>query len=104
MKLNQFIAGCFGTIGFIVSIAGGLHADNGFDTILIRAMGAALGCFVIGYAIGAAANFIVQEHAQRIAAKVAELDAAERTSKEQQAVAAAAKSPAAGMPAQAAAV
>ena len=44
MKLNQFIAACFATIGFAVSILAGIHADTGFDTVVLRAMAAALGC------------------------------------------------------------
>src|SRR5580704_14377699 len=84
MKLNQFIAGCFGIVGFILSIVAGLHADNGFNTIVIRALLMAGGCYIIGYAVGVISNFIVQEHAQRIAAKVAEQDAAERNEKEKE--------------------
>jgi hypothetical protein len=93
MKTTQFIAGCFGILGFMVSILAGLHADNGFDTIIVRAIGAAAGCYLLGYVIGVMAGSVAQEHAQRLAARVAETEAVERAKEAQEAAAAPPKAP-----------
>lgn len=81
MKLSQFIAGCFGTVGFVVSILAGMFADNSFNTILTHAMLAAGACYVIGYIAGAIAQHAAIEHAQVIADKVAKKDAEEAARK-----------------------
>ncbi|MEI8194441.1 MAG: hypothetical protein WCI73_00885 [Phycisphaerae bacterium] len=77
MRLNQFIAGCFGTVGFVVSILAGLYANNTFDAILTRAILATIACYVIGLLVGLMGQAAATEQAQRIADIVAQEDAEE---------------------------
>jgi len=103
MKLNGFMGSCFGTVGFVLAILAGLHANNGFDTIVTRALVALVSCYIGGYVIGAAATYIVVEHAQQLAATVAQQDADALVKKEleaaERAAEAAAKAPAKVSPA-----
>lgn len=86
MRLNQFIAGCFGTVGFVVSILAGLYANNTFEAILTRAILATIACYIVGLVIGLMGQAAATEQAQRIADIVAKEDAeeeAQRLAKEE---------------------
>ncbi len=85
MKLNVFIAGVFGVLGFALSILAGLIADNSIDSILIKAILCAVICYVVGYIVGLMAQQVSIEHAQKLAKGVAESDAAEMQAAEEQA-------------------
>jgi len=85
--LSLFIAGCFGIVGFILATLAGLYADNMFGTIITKAMGSSVVCYVVGYMVGVIAQFIAREHAVAIAKKVAEIDEAESARKESEAAA-----------------
>lgn len=87
MKLTQFIGGCFGTVGFVVSIVAGLYADNAFESILLRAVLAAAVCYVVGATTGYIAEHVAREQARVIADKVAAQDAAAAAKKAEAAAA-----------------
>ena len=74
MRLSQFIAGCFGIIGFVLAILAGLYAANDFSSILIRALLTSVACYVVGYVVGMMAQHVADEHAQRLAEQVMTLD------------------------------
>jgi uncharacterized membrane protein len=80
MKLSAFIAGVFGVLGFALSILAGLIADNSIDSILIKAIFCAVICYVVGYIVG-----MMAEHAQKLAKRVADSDAAELLAAEEKA-------------------
>lgn len=87
MRLTHFLAGSFGVMGFVISIAAGLIADNSFEVILLRALLAAVVCYSMGYVVGLIAQAAAKEQAQLIASKVAKQDAEEearRLAKEQE--------------------
>jgi hypothetical protein len=77
MKLSGFIAGIFGIVGFVLSVAAGLLVDNPLATILYKALLWAGICYVVGYIVGAVAQQVSAEHAAALARKVAEADAAQ---------------------------
>jgi hypothetical protein len=81
MKLTPFIAGTFGTIGFLLSLVAGMVADNEVEAILIRAMLFAVVCYVVGYGVGVVAERVSAEHAVQLAKKVAAEDAAAETAR-----------------------
>jgi hypothetical protein len=81
MKLTPFIAGTFGTIGFVLSLLAGMVADNEVEAILTRAMMFAVVCYVVGYGVGVVAERVSAEHAMQLAKKVAAEDAAEETAR-----------------------
>ena len=76
MRLGPFVAGAFGIVGFVLSTAAGLVADNGFEGILLKAMLSAVVCYVIGYLVGLIGEQVSREHAAAICKKVAESEAA----------------------------
>ena len=59
------IASCFSLISFAAAIAVGLHAGNSASTILFRAICIMLACWVIGYAVGSIAQWVVLDHINR---------------------------------------
>jgi len=75
MNLSQLVAGVFGMTAFVLSVLAGIQADNAFETVLTRALIACVGCYVIGFIVGTMGTHVAKEHAQRIADKVAQLDA-----------------------------
>jgi demethoxyubiquinone hydroxylase (CLK1/Coq7/Cat5 family) len=79
MKLSAFIAGTFGIVGFVLSIMAGLLVDTPVPTILFKAILWSGVCYVIGYFVGLMAQQVSMEHAQSIAKRVAESDAAKET-------------------------
>jgi hypothetical protein len=85
MKLSAFIAGVFGVLGFALSILAGLIADNSIESILIKAILCAVMCYVVGYIVGMMAQQVSIEHAQKLAKRVAESDAAELLAAEEKA-------------------
>jgi hypothetical protein len=85
MKLSAFIAGVFGVLGFALSILAGLIADNSIDSILIKAIFCAVICYVVGYIVGMMAQQVSIEHAQKLAKRVADSDAAELLAAEEKA-------------------
>ncbi len=76
MKMSSFIAGVFGTLGFVLSMVAGIFADNPLETILLKAILCAVICYIIGYIVGLMAQQVSLEHAQGLAKRVAEQDAA----------------------------
>lgn len=50
--------------GFSVAVIGGLAVENDGATILSRALPAMLACYLIGAAMGAAAQVCVREHVE----------------------------------------
>ena len=91
MNLSQFIAGCFGIMGLVLSIIAGLYADNAFTSILSKGLLAAFICYIVGYLVGSVAQHVADEHAQLIADKVAKFDAEEAAKKQAEAEAKAAQ-------------
>lgn len=79
MKLNSFIAGIFGIVGFVLSIMAGLLVDNPIVTILFHALIWAGVCYIAGYIVGGVAQQVSTEHAAALAKRVAESDAARET-------------------------
>lgn len=69
------MAGCFGIVGFTISILAGMYADNGFAAIIGKAMLAMVVCYVVGWMVGSIGQYVAAEQAQRIAAQVAVEDA-----------------------------
>ena len=76
MKMSGFIAGVFGTIGFVVSLFAGLIANNSVDSILWKALLSAIACYAVGYGVGLIGQQVSAEHAAMLAQKVAREDAA----------------------------
>jgi hypothetical protein len=74
MKLSAFLAGCFGTVGFVLAILAGLYADNGFNTVLFHGLIASVACYIVGYFVGAMAQHVADEHAQKLADEVTRLE------------------------------
>jgi hypothetical protein len=81
MRLSQFISGCFGIVGFVVSTIAGLYADNSFNSVLLHAILAAVLCYFLGWVIGLMAQATAAEQARHIADKVAALDAEQEAKK-----------------------
>jgi len=79
MKLTSLIAGAFGIVGFTLSLFAGLLVDNPVATILFKALIWAAVCYVVGYFVGLIAQQVSAEHAQSLAKRVAESDAARET-------------------------
>ena len=79
MKLNTFIAGIFGIVGFVLSIMAGLLVDNPIVTILFNALIWAGICYIAGYIVGGIAQQVSTEHAAALAKRVAEADSARET-------------------------
>lgn len=76
MKIKQFVAGNFGIVGFVIALAGGLYADNKFESIVQRALLSAILCYIIGYIVGVIGQYIAEEHGKRIADMVGQRDLA----------------------------
>lgn len=54
------IAACFGLAAFAAATAVGLAAGNSAQTVLLRATGAMLVCFGVGWGVGAVAQKTLQ--------------------------------------------
>ncbi|MEC9372770.1 MAG: hypothetical protein VYC34_02965 [Planctomycetota bacterium] len=57
----RLIAGCCGLGAFAVAIVAGLAANNAADTILSRSLLSLFVCYLVGYAIGLAAERAVRD-------------------------------------------
>jgi hypothetical protein len=79
MKLTSLIAGAFGIVGFALSLIAGVLIDNPVTTILFKALLWAAVCYAVGYFVGLIAQQVSAEHAQSLAKRVAESDAAQET-------------------------
>ena len=79
MKLTSLIAGVFGIVGFVLSLCAGVLIDNPINTILFKALIWAAVCYAVGYFVGMIAQQVSTEHAQSLAKRVAESDAAQET-------------------------
>jgi len=75
VKLNSFIAGVFGIVGFGLSMLAGVGAGNTVEGILTRSLISAVICYVVGYFVGLIAQQVAAEHAHHVAKMVAEADA-----------------------------
>jgi hypothetical protein len=75
VKLGPFIAGVFGTVGFVLSIVSGVMSGNTVELILKRGVLCALGCYVVGYLAGIVAQQVAVEHARHVTEQVAAEDA-----------------------------
>lgn len=61
------VGGILALIAFAVCLlVGTLEAGNAFSTVVIRALAAMLGLYVIGYLLGVAAEHMMAEHAQTL--------------------------------------
>ena len=59
------IATCFALVSFAAAIVVGVGAGNTTQTILLRAMGIMLVCWVIGRVVGAVAQWAIFDHINR---------------------------------------
>lgn len=75
VKLSAFIGGAFGTVGLGLSVLAGVSVSNTVENVLIRGLGCAAACYVVGYGVGLIAEQISREHAARLTDRVAAQDA-----------------------------
>lgn len=61
VALPKVIAGCCGLAAFAIAVVAGLAADNPVDTILTRAMMGMILAWIIGGAVGMAAETAVND-------------------------------------------
>ena len=60
--MQQKIAGSLALIAFALCLLVGAQAGNSFSTTLLRAMGAMVGTYVVGFTLGAAAQKMLDEN------------------------------------------
>ena len=59
---TTIIATCFALVAFSASVIGGLAVDNPALTILSRALGSMIACYILGVLIGTVAQRAIDEH------------------------------------------
>lgn len=58
----KLVASCFAMTAFAVAIIAGLAAGNGPGAVLVRALLAMIGCYVIGLIIGMVCQSVLVQH------------------------------------------
>lgn len=59
---TKTIGAVLGLAGFVIAILAGMAAGNDAATVLLRALGALVVCNVVGLALGAVGERVIQEH------------------------------------------
>lgn len=68
-RIAKVIASSMGLTGFAIACMAGLSAGNPTNLILIRSLVAMIGCYLLGSILGAAAEWVVNQHLAEYKAK-----------------------------------